>query len=125
MQVDAVSGSFLLIDSNLFKKLNGFDEEFFIFGEDLDLCYRSKKIGKKVYYLPWVTLKHIGGFSRKKAPFLSIWQAHRAMWIFYRKNYATNHFFLVNILICFAIFLRAIMLEFKEFFLEFLKKYSK
>jgi len=55
-EVDAVSGSFMCISRDVFNKAKGFDEDFFMYGEDLDLCYRIKLSGKKNYYTPETTI---------------------------------------------------------------------
>ena len=49
-EVDAVSGSFMVMSREAYKAIGGFDEQFFMYGEDIDLCYRTQKGGFKVYY---------------------------------------------------------------------------
>ena len=56
--VDAISGSCMLIREETFKKLNGFDEQFFMFGEDLDLCTRIWENGLEVHYVPKTKIIH-------------------------------------------------------------------
>ncbi len=51
-KVDAISGSCMFIRSAIFNKIGGFDERFFMYGEDLDLCYQVHKQGFEVHYLP-------------------------------------------------------------------------
>ena len=51
-EVDAISGSFFCMRRDLYEKLGGFDEDFFMYGEDLDLCFRAKVAGCKNYYTP-------------------------------------------------------------------------
>mgnify|MGYP000161084179 CR=1 FL=1 len=48
--MDAVSGSFLMMPKEVFQKVGGFDEDYFMYGEDLDLCYRIKEAGCRVVY---------------------------------------------------------------------------
>jgi GT2 family glycosyltransferase len=50
--VDAVSGSFMFIRRSLFDQLGGFDERFFMYGEDIDLCWRVRELGYEVWYHP-------------------------------------------------------------------------
>lgn len=64
--VDWVSGCFLLIRADLLKYLGGFDEQFFYYFEDMDLCRRVRQKGHKVLYFPDVTITHLGGHSTKK-----------------------------------------------------------
>ena len=62
-EADWVSGAALFILRQLFLKLGGFDENFFLYFEDIDLCRRAKELEKKVIYLPEVKIKHWGGKS--------------------------------------------------------------
>ncbi len=48
-EVDAISGSFMMFNRNTFEKVGGFDTDFFMYGEDLDLCYRVQKAGSKSF----------------------------------------------------------------------------
>jgi len=66
--VDYVQGSFLLIRREVFKKLGGFDENFFLYGEDVDLCKRVWAAGGKVYYYPDASITHYSGGSTKNRP---------------------------------------------------------
>ncbi|HEY7752021.1 MAG TPA: glycosyltransferase family 2 protein, partial [Ignavibacteriaceae bacterium] len=50
-EVDAISGSFMMMRRDVYEKAGGFDEQFFMYGEDLDLCYRIKEVGYKVFYV--------------------------------------------------------------------------
>jgi GT2 family glycosyltransferase len=65
-KVDWVSGCFLLVRAQLLKQLGGFDEQFFYYYEDLDLCRRIWQAGYQILYLPEVTITHLGGHSTKK-----------------------------------------------------------
>ena len=58
-----VSGAVLLIKSEQYHKLGGFDESFFLFKEEEDLCLRLRKAGYKVWYDPSITIFHAGGAS--------------------------------------------------------------
>jgi len=62
-EVDAVSGAFLLISRKLWNALRGFDESFFMYGEDTDLCLRAWKAGARCVVRPEVTLIHYGAAS--------------------------------------------------------------
>ena len=68
MAVGWVSGASLLIKKDIFEILGGFDENLFLYFEDIDLCRRVKKIGKKIMYFPEFSVKHLGGrsFADKK-----------------------------------------------------------
>ena len=64
--VDHVMGSFYLVRRFLFEKLDGFDERFFVYLEDLDFSFRAKKIGYSCYYLSTTKVYHKGGGSSEK-----------------------------------------------------------
>jgi N-acetylglucosaminyl-diphospho-decaprenol L-rhamnosyltransferase len=63
-EVEAVYGAAILIRKELFLKVGGFDEKFFLYYEDLDLCRKIKKIGKKIYYYPKVAVWHLVGGTK-------------------------------------------------------------
>jgi len=58
-----VSGACLFIRKDLFEKLNGFDEKFFLYFEDIDLCKRAINLNYKILYFPEFIIKHFGGKS--------------------------------------------------------------
>lgn len=91
MLVDAVSGSCLAIRTELFRELEGFDDSFFLYGEDLDLCYRVRQAGWQVRYEPSLVAVHHRGRSRVQVPLRSVHQAHRSMNRFFTKHYATAY----------------------------------
>jgi GT2 family glycosyltransferase len=64
--VDHVIGAFFLVRRELFEKLNGFDERFFVYLEDLDFSYRAKQLGYSCYYLTSAQAYHKGGGSSEK-----------------------------------------------------------
>ncbi len=65
-QVDWVSGCFILVRGELLKRLEGFDERFFYYYEDIDLCRRIWEAGYPIIYTPEATIVHLGGQSTKK-----------------------------------------------------------
>ena len=88
-EVDAVSGACLMVRRAVLDELHGFDEEYYLYGEDMDFCWRTKLAGWKVVYHPAATITHFGGqggTGKKRLDATIEW--HRAMWIFYRKHRA-------------------------------------
>jgi GT2 family glycosyltransferase len=83
--VDAVSGSFMFMPRTLFQQIGGFDERFFLYGEDLDLCYRIKESGHEVWYLPETQIIHRKGKSSAKSMLRSRIAFYEAMILFSRK----------------------------------------
>lgn len=61
--VEAVSGAVMLCRSEMLRATHGFDERFFMYGEDIDLCLRARAFGWRVHYWPRVTVTHLGGRS--------------------------------------------------------------
>ncbi len=86
-EVDAVSGSFLCVRSELFREVGGFDEDFFMYGEDLDICFRIKLLGKRNFYHPGTTVIHFKGESAKSRPLRSFLYFYHAMVIFSKKHF--------------------------------------
>lgn len=65
-EVDCVFGAAMLIKTDLFRKVGGFDEKYFMYYEDIDLCKRVNEAGMKVYYYPKVSIKHLVGGTKSK-----------------------------------------------------------
>lgn len=105
-EVDAVSGSFFCIRRDLYEQLHGFDEDFFMYGEDLDLCFRTKEAGFKNYYTPVTNILHFKGQSCKTRRWKSYVDFYHAMMIFVKKhkNLYKVPYFLVAFGILFAAF---------------------
>jgi N-acetylglucosaminyl-diphospho-decaprenol L-rhamnosyltransferase len=91
--VDVLSGAFFFSKKEILLSLNGFDEDFFMYGEDIDLSYRIKKIGYKNYYLGNNVIVHFKGESTKKNK-TYINNFYGAMKIFVRKHHVSSSFFL-------------------------------
>lgn len=65
-EVDWCMGAALLLSHKFYNKLNGFDEKFFLYVEDMDLCYRCWELGKKVIYYPLSRMTHVHQRSSKR-----------------------------------------------------------
>ncbi|MCK4830685.1 glycosyltransferase, partial [bacterium] len=88
-EVDAVSGSFMMLRKEILEKTGFMDEDFFMYGEDLDICYRVKQAGWKVFYVPYTEIIHFKGESTKTVLTLqNINNFYKAMHIFVDKHYA-------------------------------------
>jgi GT2 family glycosyltransferase len=86
--VDAVSGSFLMTRRAVMDKIGLLDERFFMYGEDLDWCWRSVRAGYQNYYVPDTSIVHYHGGSSKKRPLRSAYHFYEAMYLFYDKHFA-------------------------------------
>jgi GT2 family glycosyltransferase len=105
-EVDSVMGAFLLARRDLVEKIGLLDEIFFMYGEDLDWCYRAKQAGAKVMFVPITKVIHDKGASSRKVPARMIYEFHRAMMIFYDKHYRKKYNFIFNWLIGIGIWVR-------------------
>ena len=86
-EIDSGTAACLMFRRDVLAQVGLYDEAFFMYGEDLDLCYRIKAAGWRIIYLPQaVVLHHKGQSSRLKSNDM-IREFHRAMWIFFRKHY--------------------------------------
>ena len=88
--VDAISGSCMLLNSETFNRLSGFDEQFFMFGEDLDLCARIWESGQEVHYVPETKIVHYKGESVKTAPYDSREAFYHSMNIYVNKHFSST-----------------------------------
>lgn len=64
--VDWAAGSFLLFKYDVYKQLNGFDEQYFMYFEDVDICYRASEVGNKITYLPEIKGIHLASFKNRQ-----------------------------------------------------------
>jgi len=96
-EVKAVSGSCMFIRRETWEEVGDFDEQFFAYQEDSDYCKRAREKGWKVMYVPISRITHHGGQGGSKAqPWRRIYQWHRSYFLYYRKHFAKEHFFLFN-----------------------------
>lgn len=107
--VDAVSGCFMFMPRMLFADIGGFDEQFFMYGEDLDLCWRVRERGRLVWYHPDIRVVHLKGRSSAKRMIKSRIAFYEAMIIYSRKYERLHGAFFPGWLIFIGIALQAIM----------------
>ena len=86
-KIEVVSGAFCMIRREALLKVGLLDEDFFMYGEDIDLSYRILKGGYQNYYLP-VDILHYKGESTQKSSFRYVHVFYEAMLIFFRKHYS-------------------------------------
>jgi GT2 family glycosyltransferase len=91
-EVDILVGAFMFLRRQVFDKLKGFDEDYFMYGEDIDICYKALKRGYKNYYYPKTTILHYKGESTLKDKIYAK-RFYSAMQIFYKKHFKKNLFF--------------------------------
>jgi GT2 family glycosyltransferase len=94
--VDAVVGAFMLMRGPALEDAGLLDERFFMYGEDLDLCYRIKAHGWRVHYYPAVTVLHVKGAASRKNTAQATAAFYDAMKIFHDKHYRAQYAAPVN-----------------------------
>ncbi|MCX7996360.1 MAG: glycosyltransferase family 2 protein [Patescibacteria group bacterium] len=111
-EIDSPSGAFFISRSSLLRELGGFDEAFFMYGEDLDLAYRIKQKGYRIMWYPEYSVIHLKYSSGIKNNNSAIKKRikkcfYDSMLIFYKKHYARFHNPIVNSLVTAVIRLQA------------------
>lgn len=108
-EVDVLAGAFMMLPRITLNKVKGFDEVFFMYGEDVDLSYRIQQAGYKNYYFSGSTIIHFKGESTKKGSLNYVKMFYSAMSIFVKKHYGSSKAGLYNFLIRSAIAFRAVL----------------
>lgn len=115
-QIDVMAGAFMLIRKKVLDNTGGFDEQFFMYGEDIDLSYRIKQAKKEEgektwqnYYFADSSIIHFKGESTKKGSLNYVLMFYKAMVQFVRKHYASNKARIFVFFIYFAIMGRALV----------------
>ncbi len=114
-QIEVLSGAFMFMRKKVLDKVGLLDEDYFMYGEDIDLSYRITKGGYKNYYFAGTRIIHYKGESTKKASVSYVFTFYRAMVIFAKKHFSKKNAGAVAFLINFAIYLRAGVEIFKQF----------
>ncbi len=104
-KIDILAGAYMFIRTALLQRTGGFDEDFFMYGEDIDLSFRMVEEGFFNYYIPQ-TIIHYKGESTKKDSIRYVKVFYEAMLIFFRKHYP-NYSTLYSFFIKAAVFLKA------------------
>ncbi len=110
--VDILVGAFMLVKKEKYLFVGAFDENYFMYGEDIDLSYRFKKMGFQNYYIGTVTAVHYRGESTDRNA-VYIRRFYSAMRLFYKKHFRSN--FILDFMVLIAIRLVSIVQSFKNF----------
>lgn len=100
---DWVSGGFMLVRRDIFESVGGFNEAYFMYIEDMDLCYRVSKRGYKVYNTPFARVKHLGQGSTNKS--FAIVHIFEGLQIFYRQQKSLVEYYLIKLIL----FIKAVL----------------
>ncbi len=103
-EVDIVVGAAFLIRSSLFHQLGGFDENFFMYFEESDLCQRAQNQGYKIIYTPLVSLVHLKGYSIQKSANAMAIEYRRSQIYYYQKHRPWWEQFLLRIYLFYKFF---------------------
>lgn len=119
-EIDCLTGAFMFIRKEALDEVGFLDETFFMYGEDIDLCFRIKQAGWKIVYYGKSKITHLKGASSKKQKSKLIYEFYRAMYVYYKKHHAHESFFITNFIVYFGIALLCIL----KLFLNLFKKKS-
>ena len=107
-EVDVVMGAFMMMEKDMFVALNGFDEQFFMYSEETDFCFRAKKAKYKIFYFPKANVMHKwGGMLEDLSDDLFI-EMHRSLMKFCRKHHQGFYFIIEKIVVFIGVLLRAL-----------------
>ncbi len=106
-EVDLVKGCFFMIRQKVIQEIGSFDEHYFMFCEEADLCYRIRKAGYKILYYPEIQVVHIGQVSVRKMPVEMKLILMGSRLFFIKKHYSRFHYITSCFLTSFYFFLRA------------------
>ncbi len=113
-KVDQPAGAALLIRGNLLRSINGFDSNFPMFFNDVDLCKRIKDSGYDIWYLPEYTIQHLGGVSIKQVKMKMTISSHVSFFRYFEKHFTRMHQqpfnFIVGILLYLSLIPRLLIL---------------
>jgi len=115
-KIEVLSGAFMAMRMETLDKVGLLDEDFFMYGEDIDLSYRITQGGYENYYFPGTTIIHYKGESTKKSSVNYVYVFYKAMAIFAKKHFESNKASLFSKLINIAIFFSASLAIIKRFF---------
>ena len=117
-EIDCLTGAFMFMRKEALDQIGLLDETFFMYGEDIDLCYRIKQGGWKIVYYGKSKITHLKGASSKKQKSKLIYEFYRAMYIYYKKHHAGESSFIVN----WVVYLGIALLCSLKLFLNIFKK---
>jgi GT2 family glycosyltransferase len=110
-EIDAVSGSFMMVRRTVYEQVGGLDEDFFMYGEDLDWCYRIQQAGWKNYYLHTTQIIHYKGESTKRSDLDEIRTFYQAMHLFVQKHLSGSKLFAIQLRLAIAVSSRVAMIK--------------
>lgn len=116
--VPAISGSFMMIKKSVLDETGHFDERFFMYCEDIDLCHRIGQCGQKIWYVPTSQIIHYKGESTKKNNIDYVVTFNKALYQFFEKYYANRTLSPFRWLIIAGIMARGLVVYLRNFLRE-------
>lgn len=114
-EVDVLAGAFMFVRRSVLDKTGGFDEQFFMYGEDIDLSYRIQQAGHVNHYLSSPTILHFKGESTRKGSLNYVRMFYNAMGIFVHKHYGGVRAGFFRFFLTIAIWVRAVLSAIGQF----------
>jgi hypothetical protein len=111
-EVDALQGACLLIRREVFEQVGLLDEDYFMYTEEIDFCYRAKKAGWKIVWLPTAEVIHHGGQSTKQVASSMFIHLYQSKLLFFRKHYGRLAAWLYKVIILMATIIRLALTPF-------------
>jgi len=109
IEVDSVIGACMMVREEAMEEVGIFDEDYFIFLEETDWCFRMHKNGWKVYHVPDARVIHLSGYSKRKSPWESQIEYYKSLYMFFRKNRGVVPYIVLRILKPFKILINLIL----------------
>ena len=106
-EVEVLAGAYMMLRRSVLDEVGLLDEDYFMYGEDIDLSYRILKGGHKNYYFPQTRIIHYKGESTKKGSLNYVYVFYKAMQIFAKKHFSANNAKIFNVAVDAAIWFRA------------------
>jgi GT2 family glycosyltransferase len=107
-------GAFMVIRRSSMDELGYFDESFFMYSEEEDLCFRIKKNGGQVWYNPGVSIIHYGGQSTHNDMYSSVVNANKSRFYFIRKHHKISYRIIFSLFWMLGIIMRMILMRFSS-----------
>lgn len=114
-EIEIMPGAFLMFRDEVYEKIGGLDESYFMYGEDIDFSWRIRLAGWKNYYFPETHIIHYKGESTKKGSMNYVYTFYNAMAIFVKRYFSGGNAKLFSALLHLAIWMRATMAWMKRF----------
>jgi len=108
-QLDWVTGGFMLVKKEVINRIKGFDERFFMYAEEVDFCFRAKKLGFNVWFYPGAKIIHFKGKSSKNGFQKAVLGEYQGLKKFYQKHQSVPKLFCLRLLLKMGALLRILI----------------